>query len=542
MKRRDFLQTGAVGCALAISKPASVLSNSDPDPGKEASHSPAPFELNEKTIAELQQGMKSGDFTARGLAKKYLERIDDVDRRGPAVNSVIELNPDALAIAEASDRERKAKGPRGPLHGIPILIKDNIDTGDRMMTTAGSLALLGSIPANDAFIVKKLRDAGAVILGKTNLSEWANFRSSHSSSGWSGRGGQTKNPYVLDRNPCGSSSGSGAAVAANLCAAAIGTETDGSVVCPSSANSLVGIKPTLGLVSRTGIIPIAHSQDTAGPMARTVMDAAILLSAITGIDSRDSATRSSQGKSSSDYTQFLDKEGLRGARIGVARKYFGFSDHVDKRMNALIGEMKNLDAVVVDPADIPTSGKFDDSELEVLLYEFKADLNAYLAGLGPKAPVHSLKQIIEFNEKNRAKEMPYFGQELFVKAEAKGPLSDKKYLQALRKNHLMSRTQGIDFVLNKHRLDALIAPTGGPAWPTDWLNGDHFTGGYSTASAVAGYPHITVPAGDVFGLPFGISFFGAAYTEPKLIKLAYAFEQATKARRAPGFLPTAHLT
>ncbi len=540
MKRRDFLQTGALGCALAISNPAAAFagenSSSEPLP-----YPPRAFELDEMTIAELQDGMKSGKFTSRSIVKKYLDRIDDIDKKGPAINSVIEINPDAVAIAESLDRERKEKGPRGPLHGIPILIKDNIDTADRMMTTAGSLALLGSTPSQDSFVAKRLREVGAVILGKTNLSEWANFRSNHATSGWSGRGGQTKNPYVLDRNPCGSSSGSGAAAAANLCAAAIGTETDGSVVCPSSANSLVGIKPTLGVISRAGIIPIAHSQDTAGPMARTVTDAVVLLGALTGIDPRDSVTKLSQGKSKGDYIQFLDKDGLRGARLGVARKYFGFNDQVDKLMNELLGEMKKLGAVIVDPAEIPTSGKFDDSELEVLLYEFKADLNAYLAGLGSKAPVHSLKEIIEFNEKNRDQEMPYFGQDLFIKAEAKGPLSGKKYLAALRKNHLLSRTQGIDFVIRKYQLDALIAPTGGPAWPTDWITGDHFTGGYSTASAVAGYPHVTVPAGYVFGLPFGISFFGAAYSEPKLIKFAYAFEQATKVRRTPRFLSSADL-
>jgi amidase len=378
-----------------------------------------------------------------------------------------------------------------------------------------------------------------VILGKTNLSEWANIRSNHSSSGWSGRGGQTRNPYVLDRNPCGSSSGSGVAAAANLCAAAIGTETDGSVVCPSSANSLVGIKPTVGLVSRSGIIPIAHSQDTAGPMARTVKDAAILLGALTGIDASDVATKAQ--KSFTDYTGFLDKDGLKGVRLGVARKSFGFNDGVDKLMNNHISELKRLGAVVIDPADIPTSGKFDDSELEVLLFELKADLNKYLKGLGSSAPVHSLKEVIEFNEKNRDREMPYFGQDLFIKAEAKGPLTDKKYLQALAKNHLLSRSQGIDLVMRKHRLDALVAPTGGPAWPTDWINGDHFTGGYSSASAVAGYPHITVPAGYVFGLPVGISFFGAAWSEPKLIQYAYAFEQATRVRRPPAFLQTAGL-
>jgi len=541
MKRRDFLQASALGCAVAISKPAKVLAIENLRGKPEPEAAPSAFELDEVTISELQEGMRAGKFSARSLTKKYLERLENVDKNGPAINSVIEINPDALAIADSLDRERKAKGARGPLHGIPILIKDNIDTADRMMTTAGSLALLGSIPSQDAFVAKKLRDAGAVILGKTNLSEWANIRSSRSTSGWSGRGGQTKNPYVLDRNPCGSSSGSGAAAAANLCAAAIGTETDGSVVCPSSANSLVGIKPTVGLVSRSGIIPIAHSQDTAGPMARTVTDAAILLGALSGVDPRDDATRASRGKFESDYTRFLDKDGLRGARIGVARKYFDFNDHVVKLMNTLIGEIKRLGAVVIDPAEIPTAGKFDDSELEVLLYELKADLNAYLASLGPKAPVRSLKEIIGFNEKNRDKEMPYFGQDLFIKAEAKGPLTDKKYLQALSKNHLLSRRQGIDLVMRRNRLDALIAPTGGPAWPTDWINGDHFTGGYSSASAVAGYPHITVPAGYVFGLPFGISFFGGAFSEPKLIKYAYAFEQATRIRQPPKFLATAVL-
>lgn len=536
MKRRDFLQRSALATALAIGKP--VISTAYPDaaPVEPSARYPEPFEFDELTIAEMRHGMQSEKLSAQTITRKYLERIEEIDKRGPAINSVIEINPDAMAIAEALDRERKEKGPRGPLHGIPILLKDNIDTADRMMTTAGSLALLGSTPSQDAFVARRLRESGALILGKTNLSEWANFRSNHSSSGWSGRGGQTRNPYVLDRNPCGSSSGSGAAAAANLCAATIGTETDGSIVCPSSTNSLVGIKPTLGLVSRSGIIPIAHSQDTAGPMARTV--AALLLGALTGIDPRDGVTQSSQGKSHSDYTKFLDKDGLRGARVGVARAYFNFNDQVDKRMEELIKEIKKLGAVVIDPADIPTKGKFDDSEFEVLLYEFKVDLNAYLAGLGPRAPVHTLKEVIEFNEKNRDREMPYFGQNIFKKAQGKGPLTERKYLQALRKNHLLSRGQGIDFVMLRYRLDALIAPTGGPAWPTDWINGDHFSGGYSSASAVAGYPHITVPAGYIFGLPFGISFFGTAYSEPKLIKYAYAFEQATKVRRPPQFLST----
>jgi amidase len=539
MKRRDFLQTTVLGGAVAFSEPGSILARVLPDIGN---WQPAEsFELEELTISELQQGLAAGKYTSKSLVRKYLERIKEIDRSGPVVNSVIEINTEAEAIAETLDRERKSKGARGPLHGIPILIKDNIDTADRMMTTAGSLALLNSHATRDAFIVQRLRHAGAVILGKTNLSEWANFRSTHSSSGWSGRGGQTKNPYALDRNPCGSSSGSGAATAASMCAGSIGTETDGSIVCPSSANSLVGIKPTLGLVSRSGIIPIAHSQDTAGPMTRTVADGAILLGALTGIDARDIATRASQGKSVADYTQFLNKDALRGARLGIARKFFGFNDRVDQQLNALIAEMKNLGAIIIDPAEIPTTGKFDDSELEVLLYEFKADLNAYLAGRAPAAQVRSLKHLIEFNEKNRDREMPYFGQELFIRAEAKGPLTSKAYRAALQKNQRLSRTQGIDFVMRRHRLDALLAPTGGPAWPTDLLNGDHFTGGYSTASAVAGYPHITVPAGYVFGLPFGLSFFGSAFSEPKLIALAYAFEQATKVRHGPQFLPTAIL-
>ena len=539
MKRRDFLLSGAASCAVAVAHPISTRAIDDielpvPDPTPD-------FELDEMSISELQKHMQSGRYSARSLVEKYLDRIKDIDKNGHRLNSIIEINPDAESIAANLDRERKEKGVRGPLHGIPILIKDNIDTADRMMTTAGSLALAGSKPSQDAFVAKRLRDAGAVILGKTNLSEWANFRSNHSSSGWSGRGGQTKNPYALDRNPCGSSSGSGAAASANLCAAAIGTETDGSVVCPSSANSLVGIKPTVGLISRAGIIPIAHSQDTAGPMARTLSDAVVLLGALTGDDSRDPATRESRGKALTDYTRFLDPNGIKGMRLGVARKYFGFNDRVDKLMSQRLDDLKRLGAILIDPADIPTSGKFDDSELEVLLYEFKADLNKYLAGLGPAAPAKTLKDLIEFNEKNRDREMPYFGQDLFIKAEEKGPLTSPKYVQALKKNHTLSRTQGIDLVMNQHHLDALIAPTGGPAWPTDWINGDHFTGGYSSASAVAGYPHITVPAGYVFGMPVGISFFGKAYSEPTLIKIAYAFEQATKARQPPKFLPTATL-
>jgi len=541
MNRRSFVRhtiAGGIGLATVNRVAAKESSPANASP---ANTPPAVFELDEVTVGELQSGMASGKYTANSLVKKYLDRIDEIDKHGPGINAVIELNPDALSIASDLDNERKVKGPRGPLHGVPVLIKDNIDTHDRMTTTAGSLALGGSSPLQDSTVAKKLREAGAVILGKTNLSEWANLRSSHSTSGWSGRGGQTKNPYVLDRNPCGSSSGTGAAVAANLSAIGIGTETDGSVVCPSNANSLVGIKPTVGLISRAGIIPISHSQDTSGPMCRTVTDAAILLGALTGIDSRDEATKASASKSFADYTKFLDANSLKGARIGIHRKAFGFNDAVDKLMNDCIDIIKKRGAVIVDPADIPTAGKFDDSELEVLLYEFKADLNSYLASLGPGAPVKSLKEVIDFNEQYRDREMPYFGQDLFIKAQAKGPLTDKAYRDALAKNQRMSRKEGIDFVMDKNKLDALIAPTGGPGWTTDWINGDHFTGGYSTTSAVAGYPHITVPAGYVFGMPVGISFFGRAWSEPTLIKFAYAFEQATKARRAPQFLPTAKL-
>ncbi|HEY7162487.1 MAG TPA: amidase, partial [Acidobacteriota bacterium] len=490
MRRRDFLKTSAVACAVATSQPwlSPFSSGANMDPIK----------LEEATILQLQDRMKSGEITARSLTEAYLSRIDSIDKQ---INSVIEKNSEAMDIAEQLDRERKEKGPRGPLHGIPILIKDNIDTADRMKTTAGSLALLESKPLQDAFVTKRLREAGAVILGKTNLSEWANIRSSHSTSGWSGRGGQTKNPYALDRNPCGSSSGSGAATSANLCVAAIGTETDGSIVCPSSTCGLVGIKPTLGLVSRAGIIPIAHTQDTAGPMARNVSDAAIILGALTGLDPRDLATNDSKGKMLTDYTKFLDPDGLRGARIGVHRGSFGFNDAVDELMTDLIKVIKERGAVIVDPIALTTPPDFNDNELSVLLYELKADLNTYLSTLGPSAPMHTLADIIDFNEKNSEKEMPFFGQDLFVKAEAKGPLTDKEYLDAVKKNKESAREKGIDAAIQKDKLDALIAVTGGPAWLTDHVNGDHFTGGYSSASAVAGYPHITVPAGYVSGLP-----------------------------------------
>jgi amidase len=534
VSRRKVLQgslAGVAGVAISPALHAARVADSE-----ESSRSTVkPFEFDEATISDLQSRMKSGEISARSLTQAYLDRINEVDKNGPVINSVIELNPDALSIAEALDKERKEKGPRGPLHGIPVLIKDNIDTADRMQTTAGSLALVGSTPSRDSAVAKKLREAGAVILGKTNLSEWANIRSSHSTSGWSGRGGQTKNPYAIHRNPCGSSSGSGAATSANLCTVAVGTETDGSVVCPSSANGIVGIKPTLGLISRAGIIPIAHSQDTSGPMARTVRDAAILLGALAGSDPRDPASKETDLKKQKDYTAFLDPNGLRGARIGVARKYFGFNDAVDALMNQLIDEMKHAGAVIVDPADLESHGKFDETELLVLLYELKADLNTYLASR-PDAQVHSLADVIAFNEKNKDREMPFFGQDLFLKAQEKGPLTDKEYLAAITANHNLSREHGIDGVMDKFHLDALVAPTGGPAWLTDWANGDHAVGGSSNAAAVAGYPNINVPAGSVFDLPVGISFFGRAWSEPTLLKIAYGFEQLIKGRKPPQFL------
>jgi amidase len=541
--RRSFLRTGVAATLAPAAYPALGSARViDPAPASASltGDFAKDFELDEITIDDAQKGIQSGQYSSHLLTEKYLARIQEIDTTGPMLNSVIELNPDALQIADALDRERKLKGSRGPLHGIPVLIKDNVDTGDRMNTTAGSLALLGSRPQNDAFIAAQLRKAGAVILGKTNLSEWANMRSSHSTSGWSGRGGLTRNPYALDRNPCGSSSGTGAGVSANLSVAGVGTETDGSVVCPSSANGLAGLKPTVGLVSRSGIIPISHSQDTAGPMARTVRDVAILLGAMAGADAEDGATTASRGNIFPDYTKFLDPAGLKGTRLGVVRKYFGFNDAVDQLMDSLLDEMKRAGAEIVDPADIPTLGKFDDSESTVLNYEFKADLAAYLARRG-NSSVKNLKDVIEFNDHNHAREMPYFGQDIFIKAEQKGPLSSKEYLDALALNHQLSRAEGIDFVMDKLKLDAFVAPTGDPAWLTDLINGDHAPGGSSSSAAVAGYPNINVTAGHLWGLPVGISFFGRAWSEPTLLKIAYSFEQLTKARQKPRFLATIDL-
>ena len=534
--RRSFLKKSFIGGIAAASFPSLTFSKNANTEG-----SIKPAELDEITIDELTEVMKSGKYTARSITEHYLKRINEIDKNGPAINSVIEVNPDALKIADELDREFKEKGARGPLHGIPILIKDNIDTADKMETTAGSLALLGSKPVKDSFIVKQLREAGAIILGKTNLSEWANIRSAHSTSGWSGRGGLTKNPYALDRNTSGSSSGSGAAAAANLCAAAIGTETDGSVVSPSSLNGLVGIKPTVGLLSRTGIIPISHSQDTAGPMARTVRDAAVLLGAMTGIDTEDEATKNSKGKSYTDYTKFLDENGLKGKRIGVFRQYFGILPQVDELMENSLEILKSKGAILVDPVNIDTFGKYNDNETTVLFYELKADMESYLKHRGPDTKMKSLKDLINFNEEHAKEELLYFKQELFLQAEEKGSLTDKEYLDALKNNHRLTREEGIDAVIDEFNLDALVSPTDSPAWMTDLIDGDHFLGGSSQLPAIAGYPHITVPAGFIFGLPVGISFFGRAWSEPVLLKIAYGFEQATKVRKPPQFLSSADL-
>lgn len=494
--------------------------------------------LHEATVANLQSRMKSGELTAEKTAALYLERIDQIDRRGPALNAVIEINPDALAIARTLDAEYKSKGPRGPLHGVPILLKDNIDTNDRMQTTAGSLALIGAPTPSDAFLVNRLRAAGAVILGKTNLSEWANFRSTHSTSGWSARGGQTKNPYALDRNPCGSSSGSGVAVTANLTMLAVGTETDGSVVCPASMNGIVGIKPTLGLISRSGIIPIAHSQDTAGPMARTVRDAVILLTVMAGSDPKDPATTAA-GNASADYTSFLDPNGFRGARIGVARQYFDIGPAVRAIMNECIELMKKAGAEIIDPTDLKSFESWRETEGTVLLYEFKADLSQYLAKRGGQ--VRSLADCIAFNQAHRAQEMPFFEQELMEQAQEKGPLTEKEYTDALADNQRLTQKEGIDALFEEHKLDAIIGPTAGPAFLIDLVRGDRIGSGCASPPAVAGYPHITVPAGFKFGLPIGISFFGKPWSEPTLVKLAYAFEQMRGARQPPRYLVTADL-
>ena len=495
-----------------------------------AACSPPAIDLNEASIADLHDRMQRGELTSEAITTWYLDRIDAIDQNGPELRSVIEVNPDALTIARFLDEEWQVSGPRGPLHGIPVLLKANIDTADRMRTTAGSLALAMHTPAEDAFLVQRLRDAGAVIIGKANLSEWANFRSTRSSSGWSSAGGQTRNPYDTRRSPCGSSSGSGVAVAANLTSVAVGTETDGSIICPSSINGIVGIKPTLGLISRSGIVPIAHSQDTAGPMARTVRDAALLLSAMTGLDSNDPAM-ADVPESVPDYTANLAADGLEGRRIGVIRNYNGKGRNpdVDRVFEESIAAMEAAGATIIDglELDIDGVGKYENT---VLLYEFKADLARYLEV--SNAPYKSLEELIAFNEANAETVMPFFGQEIFLEASEKGPLGDQDYSKALRESKRITQT-AIDKAMKDNELDALIAPSNGPAWMIDHINGDSFSIGSSRFAAVSGYPSITVPAGFSFTMPLGISFIGAPLSEQTLIELAYAFEQATLVRRPP---------
>lgn len=499
------------------------------------------FDLEEATITGLRAQLASGETTAVALTAQYVQRIDQIDRNGIRLGSVIEVNPDAEEIASKLDDERRERGARGPLHGIPILVKDNLDTADRMMTTSGSLALVGNYAKRDATVVRALREAGAVIIGKLNQSEWANFRSPHSTSGWSGRGGQCRNPYSLDRTPWGSSGGSGAAASANLAAATIGTETDGSIVLPAAANGVVGIKPTVGLTSRAGVIPISSSQDTVGPLGRTVADAAAVLSAIvTGVDPLDPGTSRSGDRVGIDYTRFLDAGGLAGARIGVARKvFFGYSEKADAVVEEAIRAMRELGAEVIDPADLPHAEHltFLGTELTVLHYEFKTLLNAYLSRVDPELPVHSLADVIDFNEKHAAEELRYFGQETMLAAEVKGSLDEPEYRAALEQNHRLSRREGIDAVMDEHRLDALVMPTCTAAWKIDYVLGDHIQGMGTSPAAMAGYPLVTVPAGFVQGMPIGLLFTGRAFSEGTLLRLAFAFEQATKHRKPPEFLP-----
>lgn len=536
LNRRAFLGVGSLGAAAVLGSAGKAAARSGGDDHDED-------DSHEASIAELQAAMASGRLTSEELVKRYLERIEKLDENGPEVNSILELNPDALAIARALDAERRMHGARGPLHGIPVLLKGNIDTADKMMTTAGSLALVGPPPLQDATVAARLRAAGAVILGKSNLSEWANFRSTHSTSGWSGVGGQTNNPYVIDRNPSGSSSGSAAAISANFCAGSLGTETDGSIVSPANNCGVVGIKPTVGLTSRAGVVPISHNQDTVGPHGRTVADAATVLGALVGVDPRDPFTAASAGKFHRDYRPFLDRNGLYGARIGVLRaNVTGYSYFTDAIYEAAIEAIVDAGATIQDPADPPSANEIatNSPEFTVLLFDFKHDINAYLAtrrGL----TVHTLADLIDFNISHAAEEMRYFKQEIFELAEATTNLNDPTYLQALALNHRLSRQEGIDYVLKEFNLDALIAPTGSPAWTTDLVNGDHFLGASSFYAAMAGYPIINVPAGRAFGLPVGLSFIGTAFSEPTLIRLAYAFEQATKARRKPKFIPSLKL-
>ncbi len=531
-RRQLMKRSAAVAAGVAVPGVATTVHASSND--ELGFFSPHARILEETSIADLQAMMTSGETSARQLVGMYIARIHALDWDGPELRSIIEINPDVLGIASELDRERADGNVRGPLHGIPIVVKDNIDTADRMETTAGSLALLGSKPLQDATVVTKLRDAGAIILGKAGLSEWANFRGFQSSSGWSARGGQVRNPYIIDRNPCGSSSGSGTAPSASLAAAALGTETDGSIVCPASATGVVGIKPTVGLTSRAGVIPISHTQDTIGPMTRTVADAAAVLTVIVGADPRDPATDEAENISD-DYTQFLDPDGLRGARIGVARELFGFSREADWVIDSAIAAMREAGAVIVDPITFPDPGEvsLDDAEFEVLLYEFGPDLEAYLEGRTGGSP-RTLEEIIEFNREHSDVELQWFGQEIFLLAAEKGPLTDPAYLEALEVSRDGSRAQ-LDEALDSNELDAIIAPTGSPAWPTDLINGDHFLGGTSSHAARAGYPLVSLPAGYVYGLPVGITFMGRRWDEGTLIKLASGFEAATQVRRAPKF-------
>ncbi len=539
MERRAFLKTTAAGGAGLTASLACTPPGADSPSDAGAQGEIPPFEFDEVTADDLQGMMESGEHTARSITEAYLGRLEAMDRQGPELRSMIEINPDALAIADELDAERQANGPRGPLHGIPVALKDNLDTHDRMTTTAGSLALEGSIPPQDSFVAERLRAAGAILLGKLNMSEWAYFRGERATSGWSARGGQCKNPYALDRNPCGSSSGSGTAASANLCALTVGTETGGSIMCPSSSNGIVGIKPTVGLWSRSGIIPISHSQDTAGPMTRTVRDAAVLLGGAVGVDPRDEATSSSEGNFHTDYAQFCDPAGLQGARIGVARSFTGFDPRVTALFDDAIQAMADAGAVIVDPANLPEAAWNDELPLLLLEYEFKADLNAYLATLGPDAPVRTLAEIIEFNEANAELEMPHFGQERMIASENRGPLTDEAYLNAKRTIQRANREDGIDALMDEHELDAIVAPTRDLPWVTDHIKGDRLDGGSSAGpAAIAGYPDISVPMGFVSGLPAGVSFFGRAWSEPVLIRIAYAYEQATQQRRAPTFAPT----
>jgi len=547
MNRRQFLGTSsaaavaaaaaAVPATFSLGLAASGNRRDVPSPSP-SPYQPRPFALEEATLAQLQHGLAAGAHSSLALTRAYLRRIEELDRQGPTLRSVMELNPDAEAIARQLDSERKAGRVRGPLHGIPVLVKDNLDTHDRMVTSAGSLALEQSRPLQDSFVVARLREAGAVLLGKTNLSEWANFRGSNSISGWSGRGGLTRNPYVLDRNPSGSSSGTGAAVSANLCAVGIGTETDGSILSPSNVNGLVGVKPTVGLVSRAGIVPISASQDTAGPMCRSVRDAAVVLGVMAGRDPRDPATSAIPSDLSLDFTAGLDSQGLRGARLGVVREFFSFHPAAERLTNGVLDQLRELGAELIDPVELPGAAARDRAEFEVLLYEFKDGLNTYLRGLPASVPVRSLADVIAFNEAHRDRELAWFGQETMIKAEARGPLTEAAYREAVATCRRVSRVEGIDAVMARHRLDALIAPTGGPAWMTDTLTGDSGIGGSTSPAAVAGYPSVTVPATLWRGLPLGLSFFGTAWSEARLLRLAHAFEQAVGARRPPRFYPT----